>query len=247
MKDKYSVIYKPKGKAGEYAELAVNPYTGCNHGCLYCYCPTMLRQTRKEFHENIHPKKDYIARLERDIAEMVAAGDRRQVMLSFTTDPYCRLEQELKLTRQTLELFKMFEIPFTVLTKSNRAYEDFGLYTPGRDVFAATFTCIDSEMAAKWEPSAPPPVLRLRQLMLAKRLGLQTWVSLEPVIDCAEAIKVIKQVHGYADMIKIGKLNYHPRAKEIDWREFAFFAIELDDALGQAYMIKDDLKKLMES
>ena len=246
MKDKYRVIYKPKGKAGEYAELAVNPYIGCNHGCIYCYCPNMMRQDRADFHANIKPRKDYIEKLKLDIAEMVAAGDKRNVLLSFTTDPYNELESELGLTRQTLELLSEAEIPFTVLTKSNRAYEDFGLYTPGRDVFAATFTCIDSDMAAKWEPLAPAPVLRLRQLGLAKRLGIETWVSLEPVIDHQEALKVIRQVHAYADLVKIGKLNYMDPENPIDWKQFTLEAVALCQQLGQEYMIKDDLKKYLE-
>ena len=246
MKDKYGVIYKPKGKALEYSDLALNLYNGCDHACIYCFAPGIKRRTREDFHSTITPHKDVIAKLKLDVRDMVAAGDKRNVLLSFTTDPYNKLESELGLTRQALGLLSLAEIPFTVLTKSNRAYEDFGLYTPGRDLFAATLTCIDSDMAAKWEPLAPAPVLRLRQLGLAKRLGIETWVSLEPVIDHQEALKVIRQVHAYADLVKIGKLNYMQPENPIDWKQFTLDAVALCQQLGQEYMIKDDLKKYLE-
>ncbi len=249
MKDKYRVIYKPKGKAGEYAELAVNPYTGCDHACLYCYCPTMLRQTREDFHKNIQPKKDYLARLERDIAEMIAAGDRRQVMLAFTTDPYNKLEEEWRLTQDSLRLFRDNDIPFNVLTKSALYLiaQDFNFYTNPKSQFGITLTTLNEAMALEWEPNAAKPRDRAYLLYAAKRYyDIKTWVSLEPVIDPDEAIKVIKYINGYADMIKIGKLNYHPKAKDIDWRRFAFDAVEQCEKLGQKYMIKADLKKFME-
>jgi DNA repair photolyase len=44
-----SIIYAPKGQAGEYAPLATNPYRGCGHGCAYCYVPQVTKQDRREF------------------------------------------------------------------------------------------------------------------------------------------------------------------------------------------------------
>lgn len=47
---KCKLIYRPKGRAGEYAKLALNVYRGCDHGCTYCYSPRILRRKREDFH-----------------------------------------------------------------------------------------------------------------------------------------------------------------------------------------------------
>lgn len=244
IKDKYRVVYKPKGPAGEYAELALNTWIGCNHRCIYCYCPRMLRNNK--FHDEIVPRKNLLKKLALDIRDMVASGDKRNVLLSFTTDPYNSREDELHLTRQSLEMLNDAEIPFTVLTKSDNAMLDFKLYTPRRDVFATTITCLNDTVAKKWEPGASSPKRRMIQLHDAYHLGIQTWVSLEPVYDVDEAFKVVKSIYGYTDMIKIGKLNHMATENVIDWRRFTLEMIELCERLNQKYLIKQDLMKYLE-
>jgi len=49
-------VYRPKGKAGEYGETALNIYKGCSHGCQYCYVPAVLYQTPAEFHTDPKPR-----------------------------------------------------------------------------------------------------------------------------------------------------------------------------------------------
>jgi DNA repair photolyase len=60
------VIYVPKGQAGEYAELASNPYKGCGHACKYCYVPLITKQDRGAFDAGAVPREDYLQRLRRD-------------------------------------------------------------------------------------------------------------------------------------------------------------------------------------
>ncbi|WP_278658789.1 hypothetical protein [Ruthenibacterium lactatiformans] len=52
-------IYEPRGRAREYGELAVNIYTGCNHGCFYCYAPSVLHQCREKF-EEVQPRNGIV-------------------------------------------------------------------------------------------------------------------------------------------------------------------------------------------
>ena len=80
------LIYAPKGKALEYSPLALNLYSGCIHGCLYCFAPTILRKSPAQFKGGAHPKKDLLARIERQCKKM--QGDPRQVLLCFACDPY---------------------------------------------------------------------------------------------------------------------------------------------------------------
>jgi len=74
-------------------------------------------------------------------------------------------------------------------------------------------------------------------------LGITTWVSLEPVIDPAESIEIIRQTHTFVDLFKVGKLNYHPRGKEIDWRKFLQECIATLKQYGCQYYIKKDLRR----
>jgi DNA repair photolyase len=77
-------IYKPKGKAREYAELALNLYRGCDHGCTYCYAPQILKMSREEFHGMPTARSDILAAIWK-IAQYYVG---KNVFLCFTTDPY---------------------------------------------------------------------------------------------------------------------------------------------------------------
>src|SRR4030065_1545346 len=55
-----SMIYAPRGQAGEYAPLATNPYRGCGHGCAYCYVPKVLRMDRVEFDAGGNPRPGFL-------------------------------------------------------------------------------------------------------------------------------------------------------------------------------------------
>jgi hypothetical protein len=76
-----SIIYAPKGQAGEYAPLATNPYRGCGHQCLYCYVPHVTKQNRREFDAGAMPRRDFLPALRKDAGKYQAAGIREQVML----------------------------------------------------------------------------------------------------------------------------------------------------------------------
>lgn len=97
------IIYEPRGRALEYAPLAVSLYHGCSHGCRYCYVPAALRTTTEKFLQP-GPRKNALALLERDAEELARAGDTREILMSFTCDPYQHLEQELGLTREAIRI-----------------------------------------------------------------------------------------------------------------------------------------------
>jgi DNA repair photolyase len=146
MKDNYRAIYKPRGAALEYSPLAVNLYTGCPHGCKYCYVPGCLRKTPEEFHGAYTPRKNIVAMIQCDLEEMEKAQDKRTVLLCFTCDPY---PGDDMVTREVLERFREFNQPFQLLTKGGmRAVRDFDLYKPG-DAYAATLTaCVNAVLHA---------------------------------------------------------------------------------------------------
>ena len=72
-------------------------------------------------------------------------------------------------------------------------------------------------------------------------MGIKTWVSLEPVLMPAASLAMIHLLNDMVDHWKVGKLNYHPRAKEIDWHQFASEVKRVLDGHGCDYYIKKDL------
>lgn len=240
-----SIIYPPKGQAGEYAPLACNPYRGCDHACQYCYVPKVLRMSRKEF-VTPKPRKNFINNLIKDAKKYKMAGITDQVLLSFTTDPYHKLDEELQLTRQTIEILKFYGLSFCTLTKGgSRALRDIDLFRPDRDAFASTLTSLDPAISLKWEPGAALPQDRLETLELFHSESIFTWVSLEPVYDTEATLEIIRQSHSFVNLYKIGRINYHRLTKEIDWREFTSQVLALTSKLNAICYIKKDLQPFL--
>jgi len=235
-------IYEPKGAAREYAPLAMNYYMGCTHACTYCYCPGVLRKKRETFNADVVVKKDFIRRLEKDAAKL--ARDDRIVHLCFIGDPYQPIEKDLQITRQALEILRKNRLKPQILTKAGpwAVKRDEDLLRAAGAIWACTLTMDDDALSLEWEPGAPLPGERIHALKAAKEIGLQTWVSLEPVLDPAAALLLVRRVAPYTDVFKVGKLNHHQHAKTIDWALFFVDAVSLLWDLGTSFYIKDDLK-----
>lgn len=238
-----NVIYETKGKAREYRELACNLYQGCDHGCVYCYAPSVLQRNREQFHQATGVRADILKKLEKDAAGYERAGERRQVLFCFTCDPYSNAASQTTVTREAIQICHNHNLNVCTLTKGGtRALRDIDLFTE-RDSFASTLTSLDPEVSQTWEPGAASPAARCATLMEFHARGIPTWVSLEPVLDPDMVFEIIKKTAHYVDEYKVGVLNYHPHAKEIDWRKFGLDAIDLLEKLGKRYYIKADLKK----
>lgn len=147
--------------------------------------------------------------------------------------------------RKTLELFTKYNINFQMLTKGgSKAKRDFDLYKKG-DAFASTLTFVDEEKSKEWEVNASSPNDRMETLKFAHSMGIETWVSLEPVIEPSESLKIIELTHEFVDLYKIGILNYNELSKTLDCKDFGTKAIKLLEKYNKKYYIKDDLKKYL--
>jgi DNA repair photolyase len=234
-------IYAPAGQAGEYAPLATNPYRGCGNGCAYCYVPRVLRMSRVEFDAGAVPREDFQHRLERDARKYQAAGVHEQVMLSFTTDPYH--PGDTSLTRRTLEVLLAHGMGMCTLTKGgSRALRDLDLFRPDRDAFASTLTSLDESFSLKWEGEAALPADRIATLRRFHDAGIFTWVSLEPVIDTAATLEIIRQTHRFVDLFKVGRANYLGLTKTTDWARFTNEVLDVLNRTGARHYIKKDLQ-----
>jgi DNA repair photolyase len=239
-----TIIYAPAGQAGEYSPLAANPYRGCGHKCAYCYVPDVLRMSRKEFDAGAVPRDGYLDKLTRDARKYQALGSREQVMLSFTTDPYH--PGDTSLTRQTLVTLIDHGMGVCTLTKGGkRAMRDFDLFRSDRDAFACTLTSLDDQFSMKWERGAALPGDRIATLRWFHDAGIFTWVSLEPVLDTAATLQIIRETHRFVDLFKVGRVNYLGLTKTTDWERFTGDVLDVLARTGAKHYIKKDMQPFL--
>jgi DNA repair photolyase len=236
-----SIIYAPAGQAGEYSALASNPYRGCGNECVYCYVPGVLRMSRKEFDAGAVARPNFLRMLERDAVKYRALGITEQVMLSFTTDPYHPGDNGL--TRDVLKMLQQYGLGICTLTKGgHRALRDLDLFRPGRDAFASTLTALDDAFSLRWERSAALPADRINTLRTFHEAGIFTWVSLEPVLDTAATLEIIRQTHTFVDLYKVGRANYIGLTKTTDWKQFTHDVLRVLAEVGARHYIKRALQ-----
>ncbi len=241
-------IYIPKGRAKEYSDYALNIYRGCSFGCKYCFSPATLYIERQKFYSEQTVKRNLLYDVEKDCKQLKKANFNSRVLLCFACDPYQDIDLELQMTREVLKLFKEYNINFQLLTKGGtRAIRDFDLYKPG-DAFASTLTFIDSGKSRLWEPNAALPEDRFAALEAAHNHGIETWVSLEPVIEPEETHAIVDRTHEYVDLYKIEPINYNSDKKNaINWVKFANDMQERLHKYGKGYYLKEELQKLIKT
>jgi len=234
-------VYEPTGAAREYAPLAVNLYRGCTHGCLYCYAPGCLRLTPEDFHASGRPRPGILEALQRDAKRR--AGSRDPVLLCFTCDPYQPGEADHETTREAIAILREHDIPVHVLTKGGmRASRDFPLLTGPGCAFGTTLCWTDDADRLHWEPGAASVADRIEAIRMAHALGIPTWVSVEPVIVPEQAIALIVDLSPWVDEWRVGKLNHHPLAHEIDWGYWTLEMLRVLQTSGREYLIKESLR-----
>jgi len=238
-----NVIYEPKGRAREYSELACNLYLGCTHGCHYCYAPACMRTTGEKWHSVVRTRLKVLELLEKDARNL--RGDQRRVLFSFLSDPYQPLERKERLTRQALGIVYKHGLKSQILTKgcADLVQGDLDIMKKADTHLGITLSFIDDEKRQMWEPNASTVNERLEILKHAHRAGIYTWVSLEPVIDPAQAIAVIKDAHSYVRFWKVGKLNHmKEQENKVNWSQFLLDVEELFKKYNIRYYIKNDLR-----
>ena len=238
------IIYEPTGPAREYSSLACNIYKGCQHGCVYCFGKNRKSPEQKaQYDTDPNPKDHFLEKLRYKAAKM--NGDTAEILLSFLGDVYQPAEMELGLTRQAIKILIENDLPFTILTKGGtRAVRDFDLleaYPKAR--FGTTLVFLDQKDADHWEPDAATVIDRIRAIQEAHDRGINTWVSLEPVIDPGQALQVIRGLQPIVGHWKIGKIN-HQKGIEVDWIAFREEVRALLDDLDADYYLKKSLTEL---
>lgn len=235
-------IYKPKGAAKEYGDLALNIYTGCPHRCFYCFAPNVLHRDKEIFHNVVEPRKNIVEETKKQIEREHITG--KLIHLCFTCDPY-PTGYDSTPTREIIKILKESGNHVQILTKGDGS-RDFDLLDENDwyGVSVSTFnTTLDFRAICPCEPGAKNPYYRVGIAEKAKAQGIRTWISLEPVVD-EYVLTTFSCFSSAFDKVKIGKLNYHK--SDIDWAEFGRKAEDLFKQIGLDYYIKDSLRAEME-
>ena len=167
---------------------SINPYRGCEHGCIYCYARP------SHAYLGLSPGLDFETRLvaKPQAARLLEQELRRPgyavspIALGSNTDPYQPIERKLRITRQILEVLVAHQHPFTIVTKSALVERDLDLLAPMAEknlcaVFVSV-TTLDNDLARRLEPRAAAPTRRLRAIQTLAGAGVPTGAMFAPAI-----------------------------------------------------------------
>ncbi|MGH8405704.1 MAG: PA0069 family radical SAM protein, partial [Pseudomonas sp.] len=169
-------------------DRAINPYRGCEHGCIYCYARP------SHAYWDLSPGLDFETKL---IAKTNAADVLEQqlskpgytcapINLGSNTDPYQPIEREYKITRQTLEVLLRYRHPVTIITKGSLILRDLDLLTELAQqrlvAVMISLTSLDDELKRILEPRTAAPKARLRAIRVMREAGIPVGVLCSPMI-----------------------------------------------------------------
>ncbi|MCW8914429.1 MAG: PA0069 family radical SAM protein [Magnetovibrio sp.] len=169
-------------------DRSLNPYRGCEHGCIYCYARTshayMNLSPGLDFETKLFVKKDFATTLERELRK--PGYTPAPVMIGSNTDAYQPIERDFQVTRQVLEVLQAYRHPVAVITKSHLITRDIDILAEmAQDnlvTVAVSITTLDHKMANTMEPRASAPHRRLKTIETLSQAGIPVTVMAAPMI-----------------------------------------------------------------
>lgn len=179
-------------------DRSINPYRGCEHGCVYCYArPThanMGLSPGLDFEAKLFAKTNAAQVLRKTF--MKASYTPDTIVLGANTDPYQPIERRYRLTRQILEVMREFSHPVAIVTKSSLVLRDLDLIADlARDNLikvAISVTTLDRTLSRQLEPRAVQPQKRLQALEMLSAAGVPTAVLASPIIPAVNDHEIEK-------------------------------------------------------
>jgi len=196
-KEVKSILNKHKKRDNWFLDdYSINPYEGCGFNCTYCYVHGS--KYGENLAEKIVIKKDAAAILDKQLANRAKKNEFGFIAVGSATDAYMRVEEEIGLTRELLEVILKHRFPVFISTKSALIRKDVDLLkqidesailpedleeNPGRGVIISfSFSTLDEKLAKQIEPGAPAPQIRLETLKLCSDNGFLCGVNAMPLL-----------------------------------------------------------------
>lgn len=189
--------------------FVINPYTGCGHGCRYCYAVFM----RKYSHAHQHAAWGRFVEVKTNVVDVLRAELSRKrktstAMLSSVCDPYQPAERRYGLTQGCVEALREHGWGINILTRSPLVTRDKDLLATCLDASVGLSIPTDDDSVRKiLEPASPSIATRVKALRELHAAGIRTWVFIAPMLPMnAEAL--VSQILPYVDHVLIDALNY---------------------------------------
>ena len=185
-------------------DRSINPYRGCEHGCIYCYArPThcyLGHSAGLDFETKLYAKSNAAELLEKELAH--PRYQPETIALGANTDPYQPIERERRITRAILEVLARSDHPVGIVTKSALVARDIDILAPmaakGLAKVAVSITTLDAKLARAMEPRAATPSRRLETVRQLAAAGIPVTVMMAPVVPAlndAEIEQILEAAH----------------------------------------------------
>ncbi|MGQ3212775.1 MAG: PA0069 family radical SAM protein [Shinella sp.] len=169
-------------------DRSINPYRGCEHGCIYCFArPThafMGLSAGLDFEAKLFAKPDAPKLLERELSK--PGYKPRAIAIGTNTDPYQPIEKEWRIMRQILEVLDKANHPVSIVTKSALVMRDIDILSRmaarGLAWVGMSVTTLDRKLARTMEPRAATPPRRLETIRALSEAGIPTAIMMAPII-----------------------------------------------------------------
>ncbi len=169
-------------------DRSINPYRGCEHGCIYCFArPThayLGLSPGLDFETKLFFKPDAAQLLEKELGKRGYQAAR--IQLGANTDPYQPIERKLRITRQILQVLARYKHPVAITTKSALVTRDIDILAPMAAeklaCVAVSVTSLDRKLARTMEPRASTPERRIEAIRLLSQAGIPALVGFAPAI-----------------------------------------------------------------
>ncbi len=202
-----SILQKSKLPESDYV---INPYSGCVHGCVYCYARFMKRFTghREPWGSYLDTRANAAAVLREQLSHR-SAPLKQVVFFSSVTDAYQPPEKQYKLTRSLLEVLLEYQVPISILTKSDLVLRDLDLLRQfERCNVGLSLMTLDDELARRLEPRASSPSRRLQALHTLHENGLRTSAFISPYLPgLSDLERLVEALAGSIDELGVEAIN----------------------------------------
>jgi len=206
-------------------KLTLNPYTGCDHKCVYCYATSYIPHFLK-----CRAKTDLIERLEIESHKL----EGHVISISNSSDPYPTIERELGLTRKCLKVLQQKACKIQIITKSTLVTRDIDILERTASMVAIGITTDKDEISKQLEPNAPSSSARIKAIRTLDERGIPVCARIDPIIPflndnlrtLIETLAAIGVKHITSSVYKI---------KADNWRRFTVTFPEIAKRLEPLY------------
>jgi DNA repair photolyase len=194
-------------------DYCINPYTGCSHGCRYCYATFMKRFTNHTepwgSFVDVKINAPYILR------KQLRRAQKGSIVISSVTDPYQPLEVRYEITRKCIKELLPYQFSVDILTKSPLVLRDVDLFRRFKDIeVGITITTDDERIRKIFEPKAPHVDARIRTIKKLCEARIRTYVFIGPLLPMNPEV-LCEKLADYVDYVFIDRMNYITKTRAL--------------------------------